>query len=52
MKSLVKKVDSTPPAEGGGRNPTVIFKGEPRSNTPHVSTTDPEARLHKTRPSF
>ncbi len=47
MKSFVKKDGSTPPPEDGGRNPTVIFKGEPRSNETHESTTDPDARLYK-----
>ncbi len=47
MKSLVNKDDSTQPSEDGGRNPTVIFKGEPRSNDTHASTTDPDARLYK-----
>jgi len=31
---------------GGGRNPEVDFRGRPRSNETHVSTTDPEARLY------
>ncbi len=47
MKSFVKKDGSTPPPEDGGRNPTVIFKGEARSNDTHESSTDPEARLYK-----
>jgi hypothetical protein len=47
MKSFVKKDGSTPPPEDGGRNPTVIFKGEPRSNETHESATDPDARLYK-----
>jgi transposase len=29
----------------GGRNPSVSFHGERRSNATHTSTTDPEARL-------
>jgi transposase len=33
-----------PPAEGG-RNPSVDFHGQKRSNETHQSTTDPEARL-------
>lgn len=44
-KSFVKKDGSTPPPEDGGRNPTVNFKGEKRSNETHASTTDPDARL-------
>lgn len=38
---------STPPPEDGGRNPTVNFKGERRSNETHRSSTDPDARLYK-----
>jgi transposase len=34
-----------PPADTG--NADVDFRGEPRSNTTHESTTDPEARLFK-----
>jgi len=47
MKSFVKKDGNGSPPEGGGRNPTVNFKGEPRSNDTHHSTTDPDARLYK-----
>lgn len=47
MKSFVKKDGTTPPPEDGGRNPTVVFKGEPRSNETHASNTDPDARLYK-----
>jgi len=47
MKSCVKKDGTTPPPEEGGRNPTVIFKDEKRSNETHASTTDPDARLYK-----
>ena len=32
-------------AGGGGRNPTVDFHGEKRSNKTHASRTDPDARL-------
>lgn len=38
------------PPEGGGdagRNPSVDFRGHPRSNETHCSTTDPEARLYR-----
>jgi transposase len=49
-KSLVKKEDldsdGKPPSAGpGGRNAWVDFKGEKRSNTTHVSATDPDAKL-------
>ena len=47
MKSFVKKDGSGTPPEDGGRNPTVDFKGEKRSNDTHHSTTDPDARLYK-----
>jgi transposase len=38
--------DQDPPAPGGG-NPTVDFRGQPRSNATHASATDPDARLYK-----
>jgi transposase len=47
MKSFVKKEGSTPPPQDEGRNPSVDFKGEKRSNATHESTTDPDARLYK-----
>lgn len=47
MKSLVPKDGSGKPPEDGGRNPTVDFKGEKRTNDTHASTTDPDARLYK-----
>jgi transposase len=47
MKSFVPKDGSGKPPEGGGRNPTVDFKGEERKNDTHASTTDPQARLLK-----
>ena len=34
-------------ASDDGRNATVDFKGEKRSNETHQSTTDPDARLYK-----
>ena len=37
--------DHRPRGSGGGRNPEVDFRGSPRRNETHVSTTDPEARL-------
>jgi transposase len=37
--------DHRPRGGGGGRNPEVDFRGVPRRNETHVSTTDPEARL-------
>jgi hypothetical protein len=47
QKSFVKKDGSPSPPVDGGRNPTVNFKGEKRSNETHASTTDPDARLYK-----
>lgn len=47
MKSFKAKDGSSKPPEDGGKNPTVDFKGEKRSNDTHASTTDPEARLYK-----
>jgi transposase len=48
QKSFKKKdaePASAPPDDPG--NPTVNFRGEPRRNDTHASTTDPEARLYK-----
>ncbi len=46
MKSFRPKDGSgEPPAPG--RNGEVNFRGEPRSNDTHASTTDPDARLYK-----
>jgi transposase len=45
-KSFVRK-DGGGPEKPTGRNPTVDFSGEKRSNATHASTTDPEARLYK-----
>jgi transposase len=41
--------DDEPPGGAGGatRNEAVDFRGVPRSNDTHASTTDPEARLYK-----
>jgi hypothetical protein len=44
LKSFKRKdAPPTPPDDPG--NPTVNFHGEPRRNTTHASTTDPDARL-------
>lgn len=46
QKSFKRKDKQDPPAPGaGGKNETVNFKGEKRSNDTHASTTDPDARL-------
>jgi len=47
LKSFKAKDGSGKPPEDGGKNPTVDFKGEKRSNDTHASTTDPQARLYK-----
>jgi hypothetical protein len=38
------------PRTGGGRNQEADFRGQPRSNETHASTTDPEARLYRKGP--
>jgi transposase len=38
--------------EGGGRNVSVDFRGEKRSNETHRSTTDPDARLYRKGPGM
>jgi transposase len=48
LKSVRPRQDAgAPPAPltGQGKNPSVDWKGQTRSNATHVSTTDPEARL-------
>ena len=47
MKSVRAKDGSDPPADGGGRNPSVDFKGQKRANETHASTTDPDARMYR-----
>lgn len=43
MKSVRPRDDDAP--SGGGKNPSVDFRGTRRSNLTHASTTDPDARL-------
>ena len=45
LKSFRPKDDQEPPS-GGGRNADRDFRGQPRKNETHASTTDPEARLY------
>jgi transposase len=45
LKSVGPRDAGDPPAQGGGRNPDVDFRGQQRTNDTHVSRTDPEARL-------
>ena len=42
-----KKKDGSDDGEGSGRNPHVDFRGKPRRNDTHQSTTDPQARLYR-----
>jgi transposase len=46
-KSFKPKDGSAPPSGDGTRNPAVNFHKQKRSNEPHPSTTDPDARLFK-----
>lgn len=45
MKSVQPRDGSGGPPPGGGKNPSVDFHGQRRTNETHASTTDPEARL-------
>ncbi len=47
LKSYRPKDEEEPPAQGGGRNPSIDFKGEKRSRDTHESKTDPDARLFR-----
>src|SRR5713101_2959328 len=44
-KSFQPKEEKNPPPPDDDGNPTVDFRGEPRSNETHASTTDPDAQL-------
>ena len=48
MKSFRPKGE--PPSEGGGRNRSIDFRGESRTNDTHESATDPDCRLYKKSP--
>lgn len=45
QKSFRPRDEPRDPPAGGGRNPEVNFRGQPRRNDTHASTTDPDARL-------
>lgn len=45
LKSFRPRDEQDPPP-GTGRNPERDFRGKPRKNETHASTTDPEARLY------
>jgi transposase len=47
MKSVKPKDGSGGLPLEGGRNPSVEFRGEKRTNETHGSTTDPQARLYR-----
>jgi len=47
LKSYRPKDKQEPPTQGGGRNPTVDFRGEKRSRETHESKTDPDAPLFR-----
>lgn len=49
MKSFRPRDELDRPGGGddGGRNPTVDFRAEKRSNATHASTTDPDAMLYR-----
>lgn len=42
-KKRIRSLDQPPDPDPG--NPTVMFRGERRSNQTHISTTDPDAKL-------
>ena len=42
----------TPAGDGSGRNASVDFRGEKRSNDTHRSTTDPDAMLYRKGPGM
>lgn len=45
MKSVQPRDRDDEPPAGSGKNPTVNFRGQRRSNETHASTTDSDARL-------
>jgi transposase len=47
LKSVKAKGGPKEPPGGGGRNASVDFRGQRRSNETHASTSDPEARLFR-----
>jgi transposase len=46
-KSFRPKEEGGDPPTGASRNAEVDFRGQPRSNETHASTTDPDARLFR-----
>ena len=47
MKSFKPKDGDDQSNDSCGRNPTVNFRGQTRTNDTHASTTDPDCRLYK-----
>ncbi|AOU96796.1 transposase [Acidihalobacter yilgarnensis] len=47
LKSYRPKDEDEPPTQGGGRNPSVDFRGERRTRDTHASKTDPQAFLFR-----
>jgi transposase len=47
MKSFRPKDDDSISGDDPGRNPTVDFREQKRTNQSHASTSDPDARLYK-----
>ena len=47
LKSYRPKDEDKPPTQGGGRNPSVDFRGEKRRRETHESKTDPDALLFR-----
>lgn len=47
LKSYRPKDEDEPPTRGGGRNPSVDFRGEKRCRATHESKTDPDALLFR-----
>ncbi len=50
LKSYRPKDKGEPPAQGGGPNPSVDFRGEKRCRETHESKTDPDALLFRKSP--
>jgi len=47
LKSFQPTDQPTPPSDDDPSNPTIDFRGQPRSNVTHRSTTDPDSRLFR-----
>ncbi len=47
QKSIKPKDEAPPPGDPPGRNPDTDWRGQPRSNDTHASSTDADARLYR-----